>query len=334
MENIEAVNQSFKIVGLPAVCVEEVVGYTYDIYKCKYTSLVNKSIIKNCIQKLEMGWGRKIIYSDKTEPMQFTLSMPKSKDNIVYPRYVYYRKEIATKDVGTMLMGIDMQSQTIYRNIQDTKSILIAGSSGGGKSVYMNNLILSLLDNENKSGVDLYMVDLKQTELTIYDGILGVSSVATTFESAIETLESLKSEIARRYEIMKEQHSHKATINDFPIKVCFIDEYAMLTAIDQDKVDNLVAHIASVGRACNVYLVIATQHPRSDVISNLIKANIQSRVCLRTLNTAQSVSIIGNGEGINLLGRGDALMQIDGELITHIQGCNITESDYQAILGD
>ena len=315
MGNIEVVNKAFEVVGLPATCLQEEVGYSYDTYKCKFTSLVNK-------------------YTDKHEPMCFTLSVQKSKEFVTYPRYINRRSEVAEKGIGTMLMGIDMEGNAQYRNIQDTKSILIAGSSGGGKSVYMNNLILSLLDSSKQTGVDLSMIDLKQTELAVYETIQGVSSVATDYDSAIALLNDLKSEIAYRYEVMREKKIRKATASDFSIRVCFIDEYAMLTAINQDEVDGLVAHIASVGRACNVYLVIATQHPKADVISNLIKANIQSRVCLRTLNSAQSVSILGCNKGVNLLGKGDALMQIDGEQLVHVQGCFISDNDYQQILGD
>ena len=334
MGNIEIVSEALEAVGLPATCLEEKVGYTYDTFKCKFTSLVNKNAIENAIKKLEIGWGTNIFYTDKREPMCFTLSAQKSKEFVAYPRYISYRSEIAQQGIGTMLMGVDMEKNAQYRNIQDTKSILIAGSSGGGKSVYMNNLILSLLDSSKQTGIDLSMIDLKQTELAVYKTIQGVSSVATDYNSAIALLNDLKNEIAYRYEVMRKKKIRKATASDFSIRVCFIDEYAMLTAINQDEVDGLVAHIASVGRACNVYLVIATQHPKADVISNLIKANIQSRVCLRTLNSAQSVSILGCNKGVNLLGKGDALMQIDGEQVVHVQGCFITDKDYQEMLGD
>ena len=296
--------------GIACDCRQVFPSCTYTTYVMDYLDYTTNSELKKAIKWLEKKIGKEVIYNEVgTKVGTFTISIPNSKR--MFMNYKDNHTLLNSKPNGELLLGVDSMNKGITANIKDTKSILVGGASGGGKSVCMNNLICSLI--QHSSNTKICLIDLKKCEFSSYAKCKKLLyPIATEYDSAITILNNLLNEINRRYQYMQSKGIRQATENHFDTIVCFIDEYAMLTSINQQEVDKLVGQISAVGRACTVYLVIATQMPTNKVISNTIRSNIQSRICLRTMNTAQSVAILGTRDGVDLLGYGDAYLSLDG----------------------
>ena len=293
--------------------------YNFRLFENNYTP----SFIKRCIDTLSTYLNTKIIILKNTE-QESILSILISNKSRFYPKFFDYCGVLKNKPNGTMLFGLDNENNAIYYNIKDTKSLLVAGSSGSGKSVAMNNLIESIALFSDEKKVRINLIDLKKVEFSIYQNFVIVDKFASNFNGAISILNSMIKEIQKRYDIMEAKGIRKATEDDFPIIITFIDEYAELSSINQKLVDGLVSRIAQIGRVCNVYLVIATHTPTNKAISN----SIQSRIGLRTTNIAQSNAILQSRDCVDLLGMGDAYLSIDGvNGLKRVQVFNITEKE-------
>lgn len=307
--------------------IEVYPSFAFTTYLMEFIEIPKLSYFNQVLKRLEIYLGSSIKYTDKFISNGFKLSVKNSKR--IYPDFLSYCDNLKGCKPGSMLLGLDEMNKPVIENIENTKSILIGGSSGGGKSVALHNIINSLLCFTDYHDIKVAFIDLKQCEFKFYkDSSSLMLPIANDYASAINTLKHINSIIDKRYKYMQENGIRKATTKDFPIQITFIDEYAMLTAINQTEVDNLVSRIASVGRACNCYIVIATQHAINKVISNTIRANLQSRIGLRAMNIAQSSAIIGTRDLIDLIGYGDSYLLIDGQSgLKHVQICNITDDD-------
>lgn len=252
-----------------------------------------------------------------------------------FPNFTTYHSALKGKPAGEILFGLDETGKPITRNIRETKSILIGGSSGGGKSVCLTNILSSLICYSKPEECGLALIDLKRCEFELFknsDHL--VCPVQFEYQGAYKMLKDVKQTIEKRYIQMQKQGIRKATIDKFPILVVVIDEYAELARhSNKNELDDIVSSIASTGRACNVFIIVATQHAISSIISNTIKSNLQSRIGLKTTNIAQSSCILGVKDCIHLLGYGDSYMQFDGVVGLHrIQVCNLQDEEINSIL--
>lgn len=272
----------------------------------------------------------KVVASDRAS---FCLSIMRDKRD--FPTFKSYNNALQDKPAGEFLFGIDERGNPVTRNIRDTKSILIGGASGGGKSVYLSNMISSLLCYSKPSECGIVLIDLKRCEFELFKNADHlVTPVQFDYDGAYNTLCSIKKEIERRYVSMQAEGIRKATVDKYPLLITFIDEYAELAShSNKNELDKIVSSIASTGRACNVFIVIATQHAISSIISNTIKSNLQTRIGLRTTNIAQSACILNARDCIDLLGYGDSYISFDGVAgLQRVQGCFIDEGDINIIL--
>lgn len=221
-------------------------------------------------------------------------------------KYEQYGAEFQkTAKIGDMEIGVPFDADDLIINIYDTKSILIAGSSGGGKSSLLNCMIDSLIISGGDN-IHLDFIDLKRVEFAFWEKFpQTLHKVANNKREAADLLRYVKDEIDRRYNILSAQGKLKATPEDFPPYVIFIDEFATLEASAGTVIHSLVSYITAVGRAAGVYLVIATQHPRNNVIDNIIRANCSTKIVFACANSAQSTTICGSRIGVDLLGKGD-----------------------------
>ena len=258
----------------------------------------------------------------------FCFSIPRE------PRYFPTFNEMHTalegKPAGEMLFGMDEHGKPVTRNITKTKSMLVAGASGGGKSVYLSCMICSLLCYSKPEECGIVLIDLKRCEFELFKNADHlVYPVQFEYEGAYNVLCSVKAEIEARYKSMQENGVRKATVDKYPLLIVFIDEYAELASRgNKEELDKIVSSIAATGRACNVFIVVSTQHAVSTIISNTIKSNLQSRVGLRTTNVAQSTCILNSRDCVDLLGYGDSYVLFDGVAgLQRIQGGYIDEKD-------
>ena len=277
----------------------------------------------------------KPIKLNKSKKASFCLSIP--RDERDFPTFAAYNNILAGKEPGEILFGINDEGQAITRNIRKTKSMLVAGSSGGGKSVCLHEIICSIICYTKPEQCGLVLIDLKRCEFELYKNSNHlVAPVQFDYDGAVSALEAVLKEIENRYKRMQEQKIRDAPIDKLPLLVVVIDEYAELASQgNKTQLDTIVSRIATTGYACNVFLILATQHAVSSIISNTIKSNLQTRIGLRTSNIAQSSCILGTRDCVDLLGYGDSFISFDGVAgLQRIQVCYISEEEINYILKD
>lgn len=263
----------------------------------------------------------------------FALSISRENERF-FPRALNYSP---TKCNGDIFIGIDEDGEPVVKNLKQTKSILIAGSTGGGKSVALSSMIMSLA-RSSVQAVHMVLIDLKKVEFSLYEDLPHlITPPISDPQEAVNMLENILSEISRRYSKMEQMRRRSMSFEEMNALVVFIDEYAELATsgtVNKKQVENLISRIAATGRACNVFLVVSTQHPVKEIISNAIKVNLPSKIGLRTANTAQSVTILGSRDCCDLLGKGDAIISVDGEQPQRVQVPYLSDEDIDYLFSD
>ena len=236
-------------------------------------------------------------------------------------------------------VGKDISGQPIVGNIARLPHMLIAGTTGSGKSVCTNPLIISLLYKATPEEVRLIMVDPKMVELSVYNGIPHLLiPVVTDPKKAAGALQWAVSEMMKRYQKFSEvgakdlasYNNHAAQGEDLepmPQIVVVIDELADLMLVAAKEVEESICRVAQMGRASGIHLVIATQSPRADVITGLMKANIPSRIAFAVASSLESRIILDTIGAEKLVGKGDMLYAPLGQDKLRVQGCFITEEE-------
>ena len=242
-------------------------------------------------------------------------------------------KEVLTDDAFThhksklaLAIGKDINGDFIVGDLAKMPHLLIAGQTGSGKSVGMNGFILSMLYKNTPSELRMIMVDPKQVELGIYDGIPHLlTPVINSPDKALNALKWWVAEMERRYSTMKpmnvrnlEEYNAKVSNKDrMPVIVIIIDELAdLMMSGNKKEVEAAITRIAQKARAVGLHLILATQRPSVDVITGLIKANVPSRVAFTVASNIDSRTILDQIGAEDLLGRGDMLYFPTGAMAT------------------
>ncbi|MCL1700859.1 FtsK/SpoIIIE domain-containing protein [Lysinibacillus sp. Bpr_S20] len=233
-------------------------------------------------------------------------------------------KEFANNHPLPFLVGVDDIGNPIYSCMSKIKHLLVAGSTGSGKSVWLNQLILTLLIYKKPSELELFMIDIKQVELVQFSSFNHVQSVITEANEAVKLLSQLIAEMNRRYELFKNARVknirlyNKKSKNKLPYILCIIDEYAELTSKNND-VHSYIQSLTQLSRACGIHLIIATQRPSIDVISGTIKSNLPSKIGFRCANKRSYLTFLNTSPKFELLGNGDGVMDFEGQSDEHIR---------------
>lgn len=250
-----------------------------------------------------------------------------------------------SKSKSTFAVGKDIGGTCIVGNIAKMPHMLIAGTTGSGKSVCMNSIIISLLYKASPDDVKLIMVDPKMVELGIYNGIPHLLiPVVTDPKKAAGALQWAVTEMMRRYKAMsdagvRDLESYNSIIDGqetdgerLPQVVVIIDELADLMLVAAKEVEDSICRIAQMGRAAGIHLVIATQRPSADVITGLMKANIPSRIAFAVASAMESRIILDTQGAEKLVGRGDMLFSPQGNgKPMRVQGCFVADSEVEAV---
>ena len=250
-----------------------------------------------------------------------------------------------SKSKSTFAVGKDIGGSCIVGNIAKMPHMLIAGTTGSGKSVCMNSIIISLLYKASPDEVKLIMVDPKMVELGIYNGIPHLLiPVVTDPKKAAGSLQWAVTEMLRRYKIMSEAgvrdlESYNSMVageeiegEKLPQIVVIIDELADLMLVAAKEVEDSICRIAQMGRASGMHLIIATQRPSADVITGLMKANIPSRIAFSVASAMESRIILDTMGAEKLVGRGDMLFSPIGTgKPQRVQGCFVTDAEVEAV---
>ncbi|MFH1390069.1 MAG: DNA translocase FtsK 4TM domain-containing protein [Candidatus Margulisiibacteriota bacterium] len=240
-------------------------------------------------------------------------------------------------------IGKDLAGSPIYGDLGKMPHLLIAGTTGSGKSVFVNSLIMSILLRARPDEVKMLMIDPKMVELSIYDGIAHLlAPVVTDVRKASATLKTwVIWEMERRYKLFHDMgarnlqaYNNKVDKDQrLPFIVVIIDELADLMMVAANEVEASICRIAQMARATGIHLVVATQRPSVDVITGLIKANIPSRVAFAVATQIDSRVILDSSGAEKLLGRGDMLYNPIGAMKPmRVQGCFLTDKETERVL--
>ncbi len=242
-------------------------------------------------------------------------------------------------------LGRDIGGKNVIGNIEKLPHVLIAGTTGSGKSVCTNSLIISLLYKSTPDEVRFIMVDPKMVELAPYNGIPHLLiPVVTDPKKAAGALQWAVFEMMKRYRLFSEhgvkkleEYNRLARANEelspLPSVVVVIDELADLMLVAAKEVEESICRVAQMGRAAGMHLVIATQRPSADVITGLMKANIPSRIAFAVASSLESRIILDTTGAEKLVGRGDMLYApLGAGKPTRVQGCMITPEEIDRVV--
>lgn len=237
-----------------------------------------------------------------------------------------------------VVLGEDISGNAVVAKLSDMPHLLIAGSTGSGKSVCMNVLIMSMLYNASPDELKLVFIDPKMVELTVYNGIPHLlTPVVTDAKKASVILRWMTNEMEKRYKLFADSgvrdiyRYNQIAAERLPFIVIMIDELADLMMIAPHEVEDSICRLAQMARAAGMHLIVATQRPSVDVVTGIIKANIPSRIAFAVSSQADSRTIIDMGGADKLMGRGDMLFFPVGSVKPHrVQGAFITDADIEA----
>lgn len=245
------------------------------------------------------------------------------------------------KNILDIPLGISPNNEVIYYNLADAPHCLVAGTTGSGKSSFLHSMICSLLMKTTPDDLMFMMIDTKMVELTLYDGIpnLLCPCIADAWD-AIDNLKALVATMEQRYKLAQEygakdliELNKKLPIGQkLPYILVVVDEVADLIMLSKHEVEECVVRIAQKARAVGIHLVLATQSPRREVISGLLKANLPSRMAFAVGSALDSRIILDAQGAQDLLGNGDCLFSAQGRPARRIQCPYISSEEINSIV--
>ncbi len=269
------------------------------------------------------------------------IEIPNPNRSVVYIRDLLaseaYRKN---EDKLAMVLGFDVVGNPSLANLAKMPHLLIAGSTGSGKSVAINTIIASLLYNATPEEVRLLMVDPKRIELSGYEGIPHLlHPVVVEPKLASRALMWAVREMERRYKLLEEakvksfDSYNEVAEEKLPYIVIIVDELADLMMVASKDVEASIARLAQMARAAGMHLILATQRPSVDVLTGLIKANFPTRISFKVSSKIDSRTILDTSGAEHLLGAGDMLYLASGSTgLQRVHGAYISEAETEAII--
>ena len=236
-------------------------------------------------------------------------------------------------------IGKDISGNIEVIDLSKTPHLLVAGTTGSGKSVFINTLLASILYKFSPKDLRLILIDPKMLELSVYNDIAHLlTPVVTEPKKAIIALKWVCKEMERRYSLMNEENTRSIegynakSIEKLPYIVVFIDEMADLMMTAGKEVEHYVQRLAQMARACGIHVVMATQRPSVDIITGSIKANFPSRISFQVASKYDSRTVLGEIGAEQLLGNGDMLMSKNGSNIIRYQSAFISDNEVNKLI--
>ncbi len=274
------------------------------------------------------------------------IEVPNKLRSMVYMREIIDTPQFkGAKSKLNVALGKDIAGNIICADIAKMPHLLIAGTTGSGKSVCINTMIVSILYNATPDEVKLLMIDPKQVEFTVYNGIAHLAvPVVSDPRKASGALSWAVNEMQNRYKMFAEKNvrdikgynrlaEKDSTVKPMHHIVIFIDELSDLMMAAPNEVEDAICRLAQMARAAGMHLVIATQRPSVDVITGIIKANIPSRIALSVSSQVDSRTILDMSGAEKLLGNGDMLFNpIGTSKPTRVQGCFISDEEVEEVV--
>lgn len=350
--NAKVLQQTLDSFGVKAEIKHVSLGPSVTKYEIHPDIGVKVSRIVNLTDDIALALAAKDIRIEAPIPGKSLvgIEVPNRKIATVSFRDVVEHQPDHTGHLLQVPLGKDVNGNVITADLTKMPHLLIAGSTGSGKSVAINGIITSILLNAKPSQVKLMLIDPKKVELGVYNGIPHLlSPVVSEPKKAARALQKVVSEMENRYELFAKYGQRKiSTFNAFAAKnnqekdvkiqpmpyiVVIVDELADLMMTVSNDVEAAIIRLAQMGRAAGIHMILATQRPSVDVITGLIKANVPSRIAFAVSSGIDSRTIIDTNGAEKLLGRGDMLfLPIDSNTPIRVQGAFISDKDVSRVV--
>ena len=354
-QNVPILIQVLKDFGIEGKVVAAHVGPAVTQYELeiKAGTKVNKILSLN--REIALALAAKDVRIQAPIPGKSTIGieLPNKSISMVNVREVLSSVPSSLSDSKLLsVLGRDIMGEPRWMEINKTPHLLVAGSTGSGKSVCINSILASILMRSKPDEVKLVLVDPKKVELSIYNGVPHLlAPVVTDAKKANIALKKIVAEMERRYDVFEESKTKNIIsynkyidrkneslpdnekVKRMPYIVVIIDELADLMLVAAKEVEDSIMRITQMARAAGIHLIVATQRPSTDVITGVVKANIPSRISFAVSSGIDSRTILDMTGAEKLLGKGDMLYLPQGENVPlRIQGTFISEEETKAIV--
>ncbi|KRL04784.1 DNA translocase FtsK [Liquorilactobacillus oeni] len=350
--NTKVLKQTFQSFGVDVEIKHAILGPAVTKYELHPAIGVKVSKIVNLSDDLALALAAKDIRIEAPIPGKslIGIEVPNQKVSTVSFRSIIEEQRKQPRKPLEVPLGRDIAGKLVTADLGKMPHLLIAGSTGSGKSVAINGIITSLLMNCPPHLVKLMLVDPKKVELGVYNGIPHLlTPVVTNPKKASKALHKLVSEMERRYELfantgqrnvagynemIERQNQEMKTAEPLlPYIVIIVDELSDLMMVASNEVEDAIIRLAQMARAAGIHMILATQRPSVDVITGLIKANVPSRMAFAVSSGTDSRTILDTNGAEKLLGRGDMLFLPMGmNKPIRVQGAFVSDGDVAKIV--
>jgi len=343
-ENAEKIRKKLEQFGIEVTMHEIHVGPTVVQYTLRPHEGVKLSKITSLKNDLALALAAKSVRIEAPIPGKSLvgIEVPNEKRTIVHLKEILESKEFHEVDSQLRIpLGRDVAGKAVVEDLASMPHLLIAGTTGSGKSVGINSLILSLMYQNTPFDLKMIMVDPKRVELSTYNHIpYLLTPIITDPEKAVIALRWVVAEMNRRYVLFQQtkhrnitDHNKDPNIKDkMPRIVIIVDELAELMMAAKNEVEAYICRIAQMARAVGIHLVIATQRPSVDVVTGLIKANIPARIAYAVRAAVDSKTILDGIGAEDLLGKGDMLYLSPGmDKPFRVQGIYVSSREIEDV---
>ena len=351
-KNIHILEETFQSFGIAATVESAVVGPSVTKYEIKLATGVKVSRVVNLSDDLALALAAQDVRIEAPIPGKSLVGVeiPNAEVATVGFREMWENSKTNPQKLLEIPLGKSLDGGMRIFDLTRMPHLLIAGSTGSGKSVAVNGIITSILMKALPSQVKFLMVDPKMVELSVYNDIPHLLiPVVTNPRKAARALQKVVDEMENRYELFSKYGvrningynekivKYNATSNEkmleLPLIVVIVDELADLMMVASKEVEDAIIRLGQKARAAGIHMILATQRPSVDVISGLIKANVPSRVAFAVSSGTDSRTIIDQNGAEKLLGRGDMLFKpIDENHPVRLQGAFLSDDDVESVV--
>lgn len=310
MENLEMTGEKIesvlKTMGVLCTLKNSISNDLVDKFEFVLKDLKDFSKIKKSVEIMKICFHKDIQIST-SEQYHFAIEIKKEHQTL---DFIEYNNKYGTADKYSAFLGMNNNGEPIIFDLKQANHTLIGGATGTGKTSILNNIIYSLSSKSTKDELQIYLIDIKKT-LSMWNKLPQVAKKnIKDYCDALDVLEGVSGIMEKRFAILEKMHLSKATDDMFPRIVVIIDELADLMLSGLKKyIEQEIVHIAHIGRAVNISLIIATQNPIVKVCTSEIKANCTTRIALYTTSSSASISILENNHANKLDGIGQAIIR-------------------------
>ncbi|MGQ7323273.1 DNA translocase FtsK [Streptococcus suis] len=352
-QNIKVLEDTFASFGIKVVVERAEIGPSVTKYEVKPAVGVRVNRISNLADDLALALAAKDVRIEAPIPGKSLvgIEVPNSEVATVPFRELWEQSKTDPDKLLEIPLGKAVNGSVRSFNLARMPHLLVAGSTGSGKSVAVNGIISSILMKAGPDQVKFMMIDPKMVELSVYNDIPHLLiPVVTNPRKAARALQKVVDEMEKRYELfsqigVRNLEGYNAKVEEFnsrseekqiplPLIVVIVDELADLMMVASKEVEDAIIRLGQKARAAGIHMILATQRPSVDVISGLIKANVPSRIAFAVSSGTDSRTILDENGAEKLLGRGDMLFKpIDENHPVRLQGSFISDDDVEAIVG-